>query len=122
MEISKQVTSRILSERLKALNVPQESYFKWDWNFKDEKGTKDCFISTEGDVSAFTASELGEMLPQELYFFKSGTLWNVLSLEGSKIADALPLTFGHGDIAEDNLAEAMGKMLEYLIKSGIIKP
>lgn len=128
LELSKQVTSRELSEMLKTLGVKQDSYFHWVyrkgywsvWNATDDS---DYSTGVEQDrLAAFTASELGEMLPEELYFYKSGTLWNVLSLEGSKIADNLPLTFGHGDIAEDNLAEAMGKMLEYLINKKIIKP
>lgn len=75
MNLEKHVTSLELSQRLKSLGVPQESAFYWTrkWNgfaggydgesrgrvlvYQDVEPTKDA-----EPISAFLASELGEML------------------------------------------------------------
>lgn len=64
MKLEQQVTSLEISKRLKELGVKQESYFIWV-----EEGWRHIpFLSDRnhgyvGSCSAFTSSELGEMLP-----------------------------------------------------------
>ncbi len=78
MKLEKQVTSLKLSKKLKELGVKQESWFLWELD-----DTKEEWVLTDQDkafyseredrsVSAFTASELGEMLPSIVRPNRSG--------------------------------------------------
>lgn len=71
MKLEQQVTSLILSKKLKELGVKQESYFMWVgdgvWNPTDVSDYETLFTpSRTGWVSAFTVAELGEMLPKTI--------------------------------------------------------
>ncbi len=67
MNLQDQVTSLELSKRLKELGVKQDSLFHW---FSSQRKNIQCWgvmYSTYDDIpdrySAFTSSELGEMIP-----------------------------------------------------------
>lgn len=75
MTLNNQVSSLELSKKLRELGVKQESYFAWfDGRATSLNACWEVFpstesyvvIGTEGTCSAFTTSELGEMLPQNL--------------------------------------------------------
>ncbi len=67
MNLQDQVTSLELSKRLKELGVKQNSLFHWFSNKRDNVQCWDIMYSTYDDIpdrySAFTSSELGEMIP-----------------------------------------------------------
>lgn len=144
LELSKQVTSRELSERLKKLGVPQESLFYYAHKEKLEyvetyrKNWKES--EREGDIepcdfpyyireinggnifSAFTCSELGEMLPDsrmdfDLLMFKTKGKYQCQLMKW--VGGSRELVFKTDEESESE-SEARGLMLEYLIKSGII--
>lgn len=129
LELSKQVTSRELSERLKALGVKQESLYFWEYSRMTGKWTICTPAHPQREMlepdfdrgfSAFTASELGEMLiktrgeiPTTMFrntVWMNGKWWATMDTKNDEPA-----------ITADTEAEARGLMLEYLIKSGIIK-
>lgn len=71
MELEKQVCSLDLAKRLKELGVKQESYFYWREQYRTD-GTHVGLVSGSFGVmgrayAAFTAAELGELLPSRLY-------------------------------------------------------
>ena len=83
MTLQNQVCSLELSKELKALGVPQQSYFYWtslsftgrgfEWSLGEKIG---AFAGDVGEeVSAFTVAELGEMLPEKYRTHKSGKDW-----------------------------------------------
>lgn len=77
MTLQDQVTSLESSKKIKELGFPQSSLFYWrkyiDWivelrtNNPGEYGWTDEEVS---EISAFTASELGEMLPDNVKSYK----------------------------------------------------
>lgn len=130
MKLEDQVCSLELAKRIKELGVKQESQFYW---FKNNiegyplKGRGDLIgyypeAIKERFTSAFTCSELGEMLSltiglehrARLTCRKGMTEWLV----------------GYGKVREDfqidvgakTLADALAKMLIYLIEQGLVKP
>lgn len=131
MKLENQVTNLEISKRLKELGIPQCSYFKWtDWhngvlnfgqpseNFRGEWHvvTTPVWLD-ETVVSAFTCAELGEMLPEEAATFsyreECYKSWMCkLHVKGDwsryrKLTEA------------SSMADAMGKMLIYLIENGL---
>ena len=130
---TKLVTSLELSRELKELGVKQESEFYWynsmatggKWIVLSAKGftTPIKFLLQQDNLtSAFLSGELGEKLPEKCpkhntslqicHSFSGG--WFVgygdhMNLNGCHVED------------DKNLAEAMGKMLVYLIKNNLIK-
>ena len=109
--IQNHLTSQPLSKRLKELGVPQKSHF-YHWNdvATDEYyGIKD-FRSIEMDnTSAFLSSELFEKYlgKENIYIYYNGGKVNATGIETS--------------ITAENLPEALGLYLEYLILNGLIK-
>lgn len=85
MELEDQVCSLDLSKKLKALGVKQESLFYWsDNSYGDAILWAPSLNDTEplaGDVSAFTAAELGEMLPAVI--LKDDALWTLICTKGT---------------------------------------
>lgn len=74
MNLEKQVTSLELSMKLKELGIEQKSLFYWEWandNAHAVRWFPYCVAPRDSGnfkhFSAFTASELGEMLPHRLY-------------------------------------------------------
>ncbi len=140
--ISSHTTSRELSERLKKLGVPQISHFI----FQITKDNPGGYITDQQGpykyeterYSAYLASELAEILPREFDYktsskeksgydgFRSLVLtigktvidngWYVMYSDLHP-ANKVPIHTKHAD----TLPEAMGKMLEYLAKEGLIK-
>ncbi len=118
MELSKQVTSKDLSMRLKSLGVPQNSLFYWLngllgshslKEIQDLEWTNTNGLSKHQIFSAFTSSEIGEMLPDHSYSFFVNDKWGCTCSETptNQIADTE--------------AECRGLMLEYLLKNGLLK-
>lgn len=119
MKIEQQVTSLEISKRLKELGVKQESHFEWECNGAIQGNMYDTIVHISNPdaydvnceyISAFTCSELGEMLPAHLQIDKyqsSKYLWSVY------YSDMQMRGVSHKENA-DTLADAMGKMLIYL--------
>jgi len=132
MKLEKQVTSLELSKKLKELGVKQDSLFYWMENITNVEPTKIMFYKdtesykrtkkVEGGgvikyFSAFTASELWEILP-DVFKHKEGYLHRRV-LSGSFqycIGDEVILTQ-----SGFTLPDMMGKMLMYLIKNKLIE-
>lgn len=140
MNLQSQVTSLEISKKLKELGVKQESYFVWFPGVRIENGlgsfkTEDIWLlehrKIEGEqYSAFTVAELGEMLPSNIHQFekdteKPGGRW--LSCDKS---DDGGWIIGYGEngtneieidcSSELNFANALGKMLIYLIENNLL--
>lgn len=130
MELSQQVTSLELSKRLKELGVKQESLFYWasegtfGRKFKSEYKLNDRRyidiyeeIRSLDYISAFTATELGEMLPKLTV--------SCLTLNGKKEESAvcyLDTSFESKRVYKmaDTEADARAKMLIYLLENKLI--
>lgn len=131
------VTSLELSRRLEKAGVPQKSFFRWEVAFGKgsiiwEDYHKHSYIDT-ADVrqyySAYLSSEIGEMLPSDVYFFTG-----IKNPKRRKHPQHLHIFHGRnwmvnytGGGARENytqqsetLADALGKMLEYLLINGLI--
>src|SRR3990167_9737514 len=94
MKLENQVTSLELSKRLKELGIKQDSLFWWiiptDSDYKANPKNKSVLIyekelCRDGNcghkpISAFTVSELGELLPKNLKY-KDGMINRVLMLD-----------------------------------------
>lgn len=117
--IQKHVTSLELSKKLKDLGVKQESYFYWSnamdgmWRLENRQFFA---IDRRRDISAFLASELGEMLPDiETIVEKRGYSWIVYQY---------PAGIDNGGYRhleeEKTLQDAMAKMLIYLLENKFI--
>ncbi|MFQ5786490.1 MAG: hypothetical protein ACE5H1_00770 [Thermodesulfobacteriota bacterium] len=143
MELKDQVISLDIAKRLKELGVPQESLFYWvpEYTVNMATGKKLHRIITdetvnvlkkrkeyEGDfVSAFTLSELGELLPFEYSDTCKGKdgVWMCCHMEAicddyACEGDEIEITFNECEEA-DTEANARGLMLIYLLDQGIIK-
>lgn len=134
MKLENQVSSLELSKKLKELGVKQESLFYWSGNpgveyklhnsdcgHRPETGGNDMFCS------AFTSSELGEMLPEVI---NGGLLSTRRCNEGwyARYEDlnnsiVIPNNIPKPFIGEYHETEAncRAKMLIYLIENGLIK-
>lgn len=110
MNIEYQVCSFELSKRLKELGAKQTAY--WKWTSHDEGETIICWpserVSAE-EYSAFTVAELGELLPNLAYTFRT-TKDNWISQ--SREADQ--------NFRGTTEADARAKMLIFLIENNFI--
>lgn len=133
MNLSQQVTNLEISQKLKTFGVKQESLF---WHCRWLESGDDIILSQEhlsyGQTvpiaSAFTCSELGEMLPEiiddeedktehQLYFYKRMKAYFVAYRFEDEDG-----TWSTTYVEQANtLADAMGKMLCYLYENGLIK-
>lgn len=131
MELKEIVTSLELSKRLTELGVKQESIFYWNvWYVHGAFRNADLERSRMGyennktlscrNYSAFTASELGEMLP----VFSSG--YNELSIEKSNIEKWIVKyecsRTREASFSDGNLCNALAKMLIHLIENKLWEP
>jgi hypothetical protein len=157
MELSKQVVSLELSKKLKELGVKQESAFNWcNKVFKrvsEGEITIDYYLIYGQDgwvsdvlISAFTAAELGNLLPARIDIQNDLTKWEISLREelGNPMTDPAWLGLmktdkpekrehlwncNYGEDGEsyieesaDTLADAMAKMLIYLIENNLFTP
>lgn len=116
MTLEHQVTNKEISQRIKELHVPQESLFYWHINEKNESAV----VLGQGyengktlNFSAFTASELGELLPFGTRFNKGEKGWT--ANEPTSVNDKR-----WGFRAGKTLVDTMGKMLIYLLENKLI--
>ena len=131
MKIQKQVCNLELSKELKKLGVKQESLFYWvdnsvlseayvleqnnndDFSLVLNNGEQKYYKKDLGVYSAFTASELGEMLPKKR--------WDVhKSLDNKKEWISWYSRDVHIFYAETEV-DCRTKMLIYLIKNKLIR-
>ena len=128
MNIKAHVTSRELSEKLKALGVPQVSQFWWvAHNFRDGKETTWRIFDQDGyyadkqneavidRASAFLASEIGELLWEagaENFIKAYGEVFN---FKGTGMVGTL------GVMNLMRKPDMGAKMLIYLIENGLIQ-
>lgn len=129
MDLEKQVVSLELAKNLKELGVKQESLFDWmeiddnDWIIMAKK-YPERISENEDIISAFTVSELGEMLPKRIlgkrtYYHIYSSHW-----ENGWLIDARSPRQGfntskHRKVA-DTEADARAKMLIYLLKNKLL--
>lgn len=140
MKLEEMVCSLEVARQLKELNVKQESLFWWRkyapktgetyisaWQISLYKGSTNNYES----ISAFTASELGEMLPRKIEIpqILSNSVELILKM-AKGITDSYLLEYSpNGDYimtgkpisVDSNEANARAKMLIHLIEEGIIK-
>jgi hypothetical protein len=66
LALEQQVCSRALAERLAALGAPQDSVFWWVDSRVIYTGGLSSQAQRQGGIAAYTATELGAMLPDEI--------------------------------------------------------
>lgn len=114
---AKHVCSRELAEKLKDLRVKQDSTFYWQRFTSHGKKVWAISNTTNGhSVSAFTVSELGEMLPKGEYY---ETFFHSLEVQMTWV---LPQSFKREIWRGDTEADARAKMLIYLIENDLLNP
>ena len=116
MSLEDQVCRLELAKRLKELGVKQECIFFWDKDGNLMEPT-DPYKNPHIDFAAFTVAELGDILPSENLitrkrFNQKWNVWKILASEKEKSVE----------FEENNLADAMAKMLIYLITKGLVTP
>lgn len=147
MKIENHVTSLELSKRLKELGVKQDSYFNWIRDLKSDFRVYHIifpeFTKDKEKYSAFTASELGEMLPKKIVINKDSqekTEYFIdISFKSSKwvidynhyeyddvqsfCAEELNLPYNYDFIFfyDENEANCRAKLLIALIEQGYVK-
>ena len=111
MKLEEQCCSLESARRLKELGVKQDSFFYW---YKD--GFGDYLLGNvnrapmvKEDISAFTCSELGEMLPTSP------------SVPIKHVNQWMSVFKNHATY-HDNEVEARAKMLIYLLEHNLISP
>jgi len=139
MKLEKQVCSQELAKRLKELGVKQESlYYWWQQCNKVHQGYEDDIYPPEyiwvlqpyfkglalGDntYSAFTTSEIGEMLPDAYISFKESNIWYCTQLEEPDEEWWLDYrirsrSYGWRNEKADTEADARATMLIWLIEN-----
>lgn len=120
MKIEQQVCSLELSKKLKELGVKQESYFAWV-NIE----THDPYIMPSYTehykfddymISAFTASELFNILPSGIIVEKTTDGYEI----GRRILNLNDIDKFRIDVLNENLANALSEYLIYLIENKIL--
>lgn len=106
MKLEQQVIPLDLAKRLKALGVKQEAYF---WYFDD--GELGHYANSAPLYAAFTTSELGEMLKDDMecIWFPEHKKWGCFQTLGTM-----------DTIYAKTEAEARGLMLEYLLTNKLM--
>lgn len=129
MKIEDQVISLEFAKRLKELGAKQDAYFCWENTIGQTDQT--CWRLTESwcvaepidldmeYISAFTVSELGEILPHKINLNKQLHGFWVNKFIGNHIWSVGYGSVGieFGDVTEAN---ARAKLLIHLIESGIV--
>lgn len=127
MNIEQQVCSLGLAKKLKSLGVPQNSLWFWtDCNIKPNVELWDRGYGHIGNkiASAFTTSELGELLPK--YLDKEEYI--ILSLDFPHTADGWVVYYSDtvndkecGECEAKTEADARAKLLIWLLENNYIK-
>jgi len=125
MTLEKQVVSLELSKKLKELGVKQESiFYYWHDKCKFNLAPNIELPKIETICSTFTVAELGEIMStHELTDANEG---DSFTLKISSAIDFWCATFGNNDIditpqiEDTSLADALAKMLIYLIENKLI--
>jgi hypothetical protein len=124
MESTHQVSNIKLSQQLKELGVPQESWHYWQWieahkDYELDNGDE------ENKISAFTVAELGEILPAsetETYKVHKNAMdknwfwechYDYFTGKGLERNSYI--------VSSDTEANARAKMLIYLLDNKLIK-
>lgn len=128
MELSKQVCSLELAQKLKELGVKQESLFYYEKYPDIEYSNVPRYCESgqwdKDSISAFTVAELGEMLPNDYqvsddsyaWFKTSKDMWDKWTVAYEQFT---PTEKQHFQTA-DTEADARAKMLCYLIENKLI--
>lgn len=138
--IEKHVTNFEISRRLSELGVKKESIFYWRDNDGYEEGSDFLLVShinksiTIWYASAYTASELLEMLPTEVMLnpYSDKEHYEVFYIDFGKINQSCGgyycscreksgVILEGMDYMEEYLQNALAKMLIYLIENGIVE-
>ena len=118
MELEKQCVSLELAKKLKELNIPQESLWYWNDEGKHLKSGEAFIMSGDNEMaytdhskiySAFTASELGEMLLED----------RVRTAKWKGLVSCYCSTPRYCFV-DNTMADAMAKMLIYLLENKLI--
>lgn len=117
MNLQSQVTSLEISKRLKDLGEKQESLFFYiplvGGGYQIE--LMKTMSGRSKDISAFTASELGEMLPDLTKCWRYDYMENDTDRVWKWHCE-----FDHNNESADSEADARGKMLIYLLENNLI--
>ena len=125
MNIEQQCTSLELSKRLKELGVRQDSYFHWViteignqfiWPFELCEQEVSCIVFS---WSAFTASELGEMLPKQIWHPNGEKL--MICRPANRLCHWVVYYDKDTWTEENSEANARAAMLINLIEQGMVK-
>lgn len=121
MELKDQVCSLELAIRLKELGVKQESLFYWDSHCIEELKTQGKYgITSDGEYSAFTVAELWGCFPVSICdYFLTIKMYrdNLFYVSYSDdIENLKSIAF-----VTKNGADAMAKMLIYLLENSLVK-
>lgn len=116
MKLEQQVVSLALAQKLKELGVPQDCIFFWWVNpsgkaqltHANEFGALHKAVF-DGEYAAFTAAELGEMLPEKV-------CWRGYK----KFQDRWYMSFGDFEAVGTTEANMKGVMLVYLLENKLI--
>lgn len=142
MELTKQVTSREISEKMCKLGFRQESFLWWEQEetpsnpnmqrhevsqefmpFELKYGCQPSKLNcshTFKEYSAYSCSELGEMLPENFNTLKTDGEWFCLANDFCEVAPYDDYEIPHEESA-DTEADARGLMLIYLAENGLIQ-
>lgn len=125
MKLEPQVTNLELSKRLKELGVYEDSLFHWlgDELFLSNELPLSPDKSNKGAWPAYTCGELGEMLPkgilvQKCHCVKDTHLWKCWKYSNRP---GVIFDLEREDFSADSIANAMAKMLIYLLENKIMK-
>ena len=113
LPLEKQICLLESAKRLKELNCPQESLFYWNQDWNKFSISDICLLYSDGcseSYSAYTTSELGELLPKP-YKTEKHANGKWYCNDGSEV-------FFNNIETE---AEARAKMLIYLAENGLIE-
>lgn len=125
MTLEQQVCSLEMAKKLKELGVKQESLFNYYWQDR-QFGGKYILRFSRGSksreyISAFTVAELGDFFDSKLTIYKGHVEWHCRYWWG---VEPNPLRFNvteWHEAGDKNLANALAKMLIYLIENKLIK-
>ena len=128
MNLEDQVASYDLSKKLKELGVAQESLFYYYQGFAGpfvdfyEQGhVHQSYANPQKICSAFTGTELGEMLPSKLINSLTTAYFEIIKTDrwllAYVISDDLPPIVS---VIDDNECDGRAKILIYLIENNLI--
>ena len=133
MPITNHVTSLELSRRLKELKVPQNTYFRWlpatglgdvpSLMPRDARGKYPT--AWDNGISAYLASELGEMLPdiitgEHLYSYQQARNWSDKRLPKHRLVYWFAGEIELYRVDADTECNCRAKMLIHLLENHLI--